>query len=132
MPEFSDRSKDKLYEVHPDLITLFEEVVKTFDCTVISGFRTAEEQQELYAKGRTEDGPIVTYKDGIVRKSKHQLGLAVDVVPYPSLYSDEKIMNDFGWYVLDTAERLKKDGMIDSDITWGGSWKFTDMPHFEI
>ena len=132
MPKFSETSKDRLYEVHPDLITLFEAVVIDWDCTVISGFRTTEEQQELYAKGRTTDGSIVTHKDGIVKKSKHQLGLAVDVVPWPSLYSDKKIMHDFGWFVLETAERLKKEGKIDNDITWGGVWQWPDMPHYQI
>lgn len=129
---FSEASKDKLYEVHPDLITLFEEVIKHFDCTVVSGVRTEDEQQELYAKGRTEPGEIVTYKDGVVRKSKHQLGMAVDVVPYPTMYSDEGVMRKFGWFVIETAERLKKEGLIDNDITWGGSWRFSDMAHFEI
>jgi len=132
MPKFSDRSKRILSTVHPDLQTLFYHVVKEWDCTVVSGLRTDEEQQALYAKGRTEDGQIVTYKDGVVNKSKHQLGLAVDVVPYPSLYSDEKIMNDFGLYVLDVAMDLRQSGKIDSRIVWGGTWNWKDLPHFQI
>ena len=129
---FSTKSLSNLQGVHPDLQTLFHEVVKHFDCSVISGLRTDEEQQELYAKGRTEGGDIVTYKDGIVNKSKHQLGLAVDVVPYPSLYTDEGIMREFGWYVKETAKEMKRRGLIDADITWGGDWRFKDLPHFEI
>ena len=132
MPKFSDKSKEKLYEVHPDLQTLFFEVVREFDCTIVSGLRTEDEQQELYAKGRTTDGEIVTYLDGIVKKSKHQLGLAVDVVPYPSLYKDVEIMKQLGMYVLDVASDLYKWGLIDSSITWGGEWKWKDYPHFEI
>lgn len=132
MPTFSERSLDRLYEVHPDLVTLFMAVVEEFDCSVISGMRTDEEQQELYAKGRTVGGDIVTYKDGIVNKSKHQLGLAVDVIPYPSGYKDIEIMKRFGWFVLARAKELKKEGLIDANITWGGSWKFKDYPHFQI
>jgi signal peptidase I len=133
MAKFSKTSLDRLATVHPDLQTLFHKVIESWDCTIVSGFRTDEEQQELYARGRTEDGDIVTYKDGIVKKSKHQSGLAVDAVPYPSLYTNEAIMRDFGEYVLDVAVDLKKAGLIDSYITWGGHWrKFKDYPHFEI
>ena len=132
MPEFSDRSLRRLSTVHPDLQILFQEVVKHFDCTVVSGLRTLEEQQALYAKGRPE-GNIVTYADGVERRSNHQSGNAVDVVPYPSGYSDAKKIRDFGWYVLGVAQMLKSYGAIDNDIKWGGKWKrFKDYPHFEI
>ena len=129
---FSSNSIENLQGVHPDLQTLFHAVVKNFNCSIISGIRTEDEQQELYAKGRTDSGEIVTYKDGIVNKSKHQLGLAVDVVPYPSMYRDPGIMEEFGMYVLDVASDLKTQGLIDSDITWGGVWRWKDLPHFEI
>jgi len=132
MARFGESSLRNLQGVHPDLQTLFHEVVKHFDCSVISGVRTDEEQQALYARGRTEDGEIVTFKDGIVNKSKHQLGLAVDVVPYPTLYSDEAIMEEFGLYVLDVASEMKKQGLIDKKITWGGTWRFRDLPHFQV
>jgi peptidoglycan L-alanyl-D-glutamate endopeptidase CwlK len=132
MATFSDTSLKRLRGVHADLQTLFNQVVIHFDCSVISGVRTAEEQQDLYAKGRTEDGQIVTYKDGVIKKSKHQLGLAVDVVPYPTLYKDEEIMEEFGKYVIDVATELKNKGLIDNEITWGGTWRFRDLPHFQI
>ena len=132
MAKFSERSKRTLSTVHPDLQTLFNYVIKEWDCTVVSGLRTDEEQQALYAKGRTEDGEIVTHKDGVVNKSKHQLGLAVDVVPYPSMYSDVEIMDKFGLYVLDVAMNLKESGLIDSRIVWGGTWNWKDRPHFQI
>ena len=76
---FSESSKVKLATVHEDLQRLFNEVIKHTDCTITSGLRTLEEQQELYAQGRTKSGPIVTNADGVNNKSNHQGGNAVDV-----------------------------------------------------
>ena len=69
MFKFGKRSLKELNSVHPDLQTLFQTVIKYRDCSVVSGLRTQEEQQALYAKGRTQPGDIVTYKDGINRRS---------------------------------------------------------------
>jgi hypothetical protein len=95
MPTFSRKSLKNLEGVHPDLVTLFSEVILHRDCTIVSGIRTEEEQQALYAKGRTEAGDIVTWKDGIERRSKHQTGNALDVVPYPEMW-DEAALTEFG------------------------------------
>ena len=133
MPEFSERSLKRLSGVHPDLQTLFQEVVRHFDCTVISGVRTEEEQAALYAKGRTKPGNIVTYKDGVIKKSKHQGGGAVDIVPYPVAWGDIERFRQFGWFVKGVASTLKRYGQIDNDIKWGGDWRrFSDYPHYEL
>ncbi len=39
---------------------------------ITDGGRTAEKQAELFAQGRTKPGRIVTWVDGVVRKSNHQ------------------------------------------------------------
>ena len=125
--------KKNLSGVHPDLQTLFNEVVKHFDCTVVSGFRSQEEQEALYAKGRTVPGKIVTHMDGVERRSKHQTGNAVDVVPYPIAWGDVARFKQFGWFVKGVAATLKRYGAIDSEIEWGGDWtRFVDRPHFQI
>jgi peptidoglycan L-alanyl-D-glutamate endopeptidase CwlK len=132
MPEFSTHSLSKLGNVHRDLQVLFMEVVKDFDCTIIAGLRTQEEQQKLYAQGRSEPGEIVTFKDGIDRRSKHQDGRAVDAAPYPVDWKDEERFRNFGWYVLGVAKTLKGRGVIENDVKWGGLWAWKDLPHFEI
>ena len=77
MPKFSKKSLKILGTVkEQDLQTLFKFVVKHFDCTVTSGFRTVEKQQSLYAQGRTKPGKIVTNADGVISKSNHQSGCA--------------------------------------------------------
>jgi len=132
MAKYSKSSLRKLRTVHIDLQTLFLYVIKHFDCTIVCGIRTLEEQEALYAKGRTEPGSIITYKDGRVSKSKHQDGLAVDAIPYPTLYSDKEKMIEFGGFVMGIAKLLKDQGIIDNDIEWGGNWEWADLPHFQI
>lgn len=134
---FGNKSKERLATVHDDLQTLFNEVIKYRDCSIVSGLRTAEEQAELYAQGRSKPGKIVTYKDGYERRSNHQSGNAVDVVPYFSApphirWDDDGAFREFGGFVLGVAELLKKFGVIKHDIMWGGLWQWKDYPHYEI
>lgn len=135
MPKFSQSSKSKLGTCHQDLQVLFNDIIKDWDCTIVYGHRSVEEQQGLFAKGRFKPGDIVTYCDGVNKVSKHNHypSLAVDVVPYPSLFSDIEEIKRFAAFVLDRAKDLKRDGYIDSDIQWGGSWQnFKDYPHYQI
>ena len=132
MPTFSQKSQDRLVAVHPDLQTLMNYVVQDFDITVISGLRTQEEQQALYEKGRKYPGKIVTYKDGVERRSKHQSGNAVDVGPWPLNWNQIARFREMGYYIKGVANTLKKCGEIKNDIEWGGDWDFKDYPHFQI
>ena len=152
MPKFSSRSKERLDTCHKDLVTLFNEVIKDFDCTVVYGHRTPDEQFELYKKGRKEiygkwvvkdRKKIVTYKDGHEKKSKHNEfpSLAVDVAPYPIEWSNTDRMYYFAGWVMGLAERLKDEGKITNDIVFGGDWdddtkvkdqSFMDLVHFQI
>lgn len=131
MPTFSDISLERLETVHPDLQTLFFEVIKHRDCSITSGLRTTEEQIELYAQGRTIEGKLVTNCDGVVRKSYHQSGNAIDVVPYPEKW-DEQALIEFGNFVKGIAVMLKKYRAIDINVEWGGDWEFVDKPHWQI
>lgn len=153
MPKFGTRSTENLNSSHKDLQTVFNEVIKYFDCSVIFGHRTPEEQFELYKKGRkqTSSGDwvignkskVVTYKDGFNKLSKHNEypSDAVDVVPYPVNWSDTRRMDYFAGFVIGIAKLLKDRGIIDSEIVWGGDWdndtmtndhRFVDRPHFQI
>lgn len=84
---------------------------------ITSGRRTQEEQDKLYAQGRTTPGPIVTW----TRNSNHISGKAFDIAfsgkdPYPK---------NFNWEIL---------GKLGESVglKWGGRWKTPDNPHFEI
>jgi len=137
MPSFSALSNERLDTCHEDLQRLFRDVVTVFDCKVIYGHRTPEEQFALYQKGRTEPGGIVTYKDGYEKLSMHNHypSLAVDVVPYPVDWGDTDRMYYFGGWVRCRAIAL---GL---KIRWGGDWDgdtevhdqtFMDLAHFEV
>lgn len=87
---------------------------------IVDGFRSVEKQDELYAQGRTESGPIVTQAKG--GESFHNYGVAVDFVfvkeGYNASTSKWQLLGDIG----------KKHGFV-----WGGDWTtFIDRPHFEM
>ena len=135
MPRFSSKSLAILSTVDPRLQELFNAVVKRYDCAVVSGLRTTEMQQMLYAQGRTMPGNIVTYLDGIEKKSRHQSGRAADVIPYPVDWNDTKRFNHFAGFVRGVAFQM------GIDIVWGGDWdndfdfkdqRFHDLGHFEL
>jgi len=156
MAKYSSRSLANLQSAHPDLQTLFHYVIESgFDNTVSYGLRTAETQFGLFKRGRekingiwtiVDRKKVVTYKDGYDKKSKHQGGYAVDVVPYHPNYphirwDDIEWMYYFGGYVMGIAEMLKKYGAIEHSIRYGGDWDrdhiiddqtFMDLIHFEI
>ncbi len=88
---------------------------------VVSAVRSCEEQNRLYAQGRTTPGYIVT--NAKCGQSDHNVGVAVDVVPLvngkPKWDVPESTWNRIG--LLGEHAGLK----------WGGRWKsFKDRPHF--
>ena len=144
MPVFSKRSQGNLSTADIKLQQLFNEVIKEFDCTVIYGHRTPEEQFELFKKGRelrngtwVKVGPTVTDKDGTIKKSKHNYkpSKAVDVCPYPLNWAD----TDGFMALADVVRRKAKE--LGITVTWGADWdsdgnikehSLIDYPHWEI
>lgn len=85
-------------------------------------FRTREEQELLYAKGRTDSGAIVTNARGNSYSSQHQWGIAVD------LFQNIKGREYEPAFFQKVAKIAKKEG-----LGWGGNWKgFQDTPHFYL
>ena len=52
--EYSTRSRNALNSAHEDLQKLFNEVIKTIDCTVVFGYRSKVKQEEQFDQGRTK------------------------------------------------------------------------------
>ena len=93
--------------------------------------RTPEEQQALYAKGRTMPGDKVTNIDGVTKKSKHNFSpsRAIDVV-VKGRFSGKAFWTRAYYDPLRAI--LKNEGYEDK-ITWGGDFKsIEDCPHFEM
>ena len=88
---------------------------------VISGLRTYEEQNDLYAQGRTKPGKIVTNARG--GYSNHNFGIAFDI----GMFKGSKY--------LDESPKYKAVGAMGTDLglEWGGNWKSVqDEAHFQL
>ena len=124
--------KNLLEGVHPRLIEKIERVLKAMEALgqpmfVCQGVRTTEQQQALYAQGRTRPGAVVTKADGVVNKSNHQVkadgfGHAVDCA-----FQNGEPFGEFQpWKTYGAC--CDAVGLI-----WGGSWKtILDRPHAEL
>lgn len=94
--------------------------------------RTAAEQDELYAQGRTKPGAIVTHAKGSTYRSQHQWGIAFDFYLKMDIDGDGKISddayNDSKGHFEKAAEIGKKLG-----LAWGGDWSsIVDKPHLYL
>lgn len=103
-----------------------------FTCT----YRSQEEQNSLYAQGRTKPGSVVTK----VRHSKHTDRLAFDIAIVRS--------NRATWDVKVDVNANRRGDYADAGaigrelgLRWGGDWDgdgrsddetFVDLPHFEL
>lgn len=88
-----------------------------FSLRVTSGWRSFEEQDRLYAQGRTTEGKIVTNAKG--GQSLHNYGCAFDV-------ADKLKGYNIDW------EKVGKIGE-SVGLEWGGRWpSFVDGPHFQL
>jgi peptidoglycan L-alanyl-D-glutamate endopeptidase CwlK len=98
---------------------------------ITDGFRTLEEQDKLYQKGRADGSHIVTYAEG--GESYHNYGLAVD-------FALELANGNIIWDItFDGNGNSKSDWMEVVKIAkhlgfeWGGDWKsFKDYPHLQM
>ena len=134
MPKFSQESFSKLSTCHMELQTLFYEVIRSFDCKVLTGYRNEADQEAAFQRGDTK----LHYPFG---KHNSNPSMAIDVAPYPINFNDIKRSYFFGGYVLGIAERLRSEGKMSLGIRWGGDWNqnkdihdqtFFDLNHFEL
>lgn len=117
-----------------ELQTLFYEVVRTFDCAILEGYRNEADQEEAFKHGFTK----LHFPQG---KHNATPSMAVDVAPYPVDFNDTKRLYYFAGYVMGIAMRLKEEGKMTYSIRYGGDWdrdkdlsdnKFQDLVHFEL
>lgn len=93
-----------------------------YQVTVFQGFRSFEEQNALYAQGRTKPGAIVTNAKG--GDSFHNYGVAVDIVFV--------VNGKPSWSSKHPWKTLGKVGK-EYGFEWGGDWEdFVDLPHFQL
>ncbi|PZU91636.1 MAG: peptidoglycan L-alanyl-D-glutamate endopeptidase [Chryseobacterium sp.] len=131
-------TQQRIQKLHPKVREEVTQIIEECDkaltgnakIRITQALRTFEEQDQLYAIGRTKSGKKVTNAKG--GQSIHNYGLAVDVC----LMIDGKTAS---W---DTAKDWDNDKVVDwyecvkifakYGWDWGGNWKtFKDLPHFE-
>jgi peptidoglycan LD-endopeptidase CwlK len=121
-----------LSQVHPILRQRVNQLIQTLGDNglyfgAFMGLRTFEEQDALYAQGRTTPGNQVTKARG--GESLHNFGLAVDLV-------EDGDPNKAGiqWSWANNADYIKLGKYTaQAGLEWGGFWKsFKDYPHVEI
>lgn len=128
MPQYSKQSYEKLATCHPDLVTVFMEVIKHFDHTVMEGHRNKEAQNKYFAEGKSK----LQWPNG-----EHNAipSKAVDAAPLPIDWNDREKFTLFAGFVkgVAAAKGIK--------IRWGGDWNgdnqvkdnsFDDLVHFEL
>ena len=131
MPKFGTASTERLATADQRLQKLFNEVIKTFDCTVIEGHRTKEKQNEYFEQGKSK----LKWPEG---KHCSDPSLAVDVAPYinGSISYNTNHCLYFAGYVMATANSLGiklrsgYDWDMDNEVITDQS--FNDGVHFEI
>ncbi len=123
-------SSRKIEDLHPALqetarqfIKEADQILEGWQAFITDGFRSNEEQDKLYAQGRSVPGNIVTHARA--GQSPHNYGLAVDIAFRKDGTKDAQ------WL-------FKKYSQLDNlaiklGLVWGGTWKnFKDYPHFEL
>lgn len=137
--------QQKLVGVHPRLVAAYIRIASALaelghPILITDGVRTVEQQQALYAKGRTIKGeppytvarPLgrtVTQADGVHARSNHQtkadgFGHAIDCA-FLDAAGRPSWDEDHPWRLY--GEAAKSQG-----LRWGGDWERVDRPHIEL
>ena len=117
---FSQRSRNNLEGVHPDLVRVVERALELtrVDFAVIEGLRTKERQRKLYAARATR-----------TMNSRHLTGHSVDLAPW----IDGTIRWDWPPFYKIAEAMTEAAEELGVALIWGGSWThFKDGPHFEL
>ncbi|WP_081988539.1 M15 family metallopeptidase [Halobacillus sp. BBL2006] len=119
----------KVEEYKNNLIASSKE--RGIDIVITEGHRSMERQNELYDRGRSTDGDIVTYAEG--GESYHNYGLAIDFAlrlengnVVWDMNRDGNGNGEADW--LEVVSLAK-----DMGFEWGGDFSnFKDYPHFQM
>ena len=124
---WDSKTDSKIQKLHPQLrgraSKFINEVEKRLGkrLRIADGLRTFDEQNALYAKGRTAPGNIVTRAKG--GESYHNYGLAFDV------YYTSNGSIDLKTAIKPEVAKIGEEYGLE----WGGSWAdFKDFPHFQL
>lgn len=123
MKKISSRSVKNIHGIDHKLSLIVGMVLArgSVDLTITCGLRTLEDQQKAFKGGFSK-------LDGVNKKSKHQIGKAIDFIPYP--------FN--GWNDIESFKKVGEELKLVANhlgfkCSYGGDWKtFKDYPHFQL
>jgi peptidoglycan L-alanyl-D-glutamate endopeptidase CwlK len=107
MPKYSNRSAIKLAECDERIQWVFNEVIKTVDCTLLVGHRNQEDQETMKETGRSQ----LQWPNSSHNKIPSR---AIDAIGYPIDWNDRERITLFAGFVLGTAKQM---GIT---LRWGG------------
>lgn len=117
-----------IHQLHPELQDKIRQLkilceAQGLALGIAECLRTVEEQDALYAQGRTAPGSIVTYARGEDYGSQHQWGIAFDFFQNIPGHA----YDDLGFFA-NVGTLAKSIG-----LAWGGDWiGFVDRPHLYL
>lgn len=124
----TDLSKKRLIGVEQILVNIIESAIINspydFQIAWMGGKRSKSDQYALFNDNKSNC-------DGTNKISKHQEGLAFDIICYDENGKITWDIDVFTWvarYILFVAEM-----QYGIKLEWGGDWKkFIDKPHFQL
>lgn len=152
MPQFGNTSIRNLSEAHPLLRRLFAFVIQHWDCSIVDGARTVEEQEKNVARGVSKTMRSMHLPQPDPNDPKNNgLSWAVDAPLYPVDYAKVQRGLDAIRRADPTMSVLRfyrYAGFVEGvarhmgiALRWGGDWNgdtdvsdqtFIDLPHFEL
>jgi peptidoglycan L-alanyl-D-glutamate endopeptidase CwlK len=132
MYNWGNSSKERMRGVNSLLIECATRALRksSYDMTIpwMGGLRTAEEQNEIFKAGNSKC-------DGYDKKSYHQTGMALDVIPVGvDPYANTEVLNHFAKKMFEAWQEMIYQGAAKGLLYWGGHWGASgwDKPHWEI
>ena len=151
MPHLGQKSNNALSTTHRDIQTIMRKAILFYDFSVTEGKRSQDRQFEFWQKGRKlkknadqylrkswkveDQGAVVTTKDGYEKMSIHQMGPvseAIDVVPYPSMWSNDYKFHELAGVIKTVQQQLLADDQIERTLDWGFDLWAWDFPHWQL
>ncbi len=137
MSNFGSKSLKVRATLHPIWQEILDEAIKSdrFNFSLIEGYRSDEDQNAEYEAGNSKAKAGESAHNEVNDETSEPESKGVDLVPYPSAYSDGQAMLMLVGHVVSTAERL------GYDVTSGADWdrdgmvidtNFKDFWHFEL